>query len=119
MSFFADYALLIMFIILIAITITGVPLGIAMIVSSVFYLVMSGNDVGLAAENVLNGTFGNFVALAVPLFIFAANIMNAGKVSDRLLTFSLALVGRVSRRSGSGEHINFTYFLWYVWIGHF
>ncbi len=95
MSFFADYALLIMFIILIAITITGVPLGIAMIVSSVFYLVMSGNDVGLAAENVLNGTFGNFVALAVPLFIFAANIMNAGKVSDRLLTFSLALVGRV------------------------
>ncbi|MBJ7537434.1 TRAP transporter large permease [Marinomonas sp. C1424] len=84
-----------MFILLIAITITGVPLGIAMIVSSVFYLMMSGNDIGLAAENVLNGTFGNFVALAVPLFIFAANIMNAGKVSDRLLTFSLALVGRV------------------------
>ncbi|WP_233402637.1 TRAP transporter large permease [Marinomonas transparens] len=95
MEFFADYALLIMFILLIAITITGVPLGIAMIVSSVFYLMMSGNDIGLAAENVLNGTFGNFVALAVPLFIFAANIMNAGKVSDRLLTFSLALVGRV------------------------
>ncbi len=95
MDFLSDHALLIMFVILITITITGVPLGIAMIVSSIFYLLMSGNDIGLAAENVLNGTFGNFVALAVPLFIFAANIMNEGKISDRLLHFSLALVGRV------------------------
>ncbi|MDD7970266.1 TRAP transporter large permease [Roseinatronobacter alkalisoli] len=95
MEFFADYALIIMVVILVVTTITGVPLGIAMIVSSIFYLVIAGRDVGLAAENVLNGVFGNFVALAVPLFIFAGNIMNAGKVSDRLLSFALALVGRV------------------------
>ncbi len=66
-----------------------------MIASSVFYLLMSGSDVGLAAEHVLNGTFGNFIALAVPLFIFAANIMNAGKITDRLLTFALTLIGGV------------------------
>ncbi|MGJ8583515.1 MAG: TRAP transporter large permease [Marinosulfonomonas sp.] len=95
MDFLHDHALLLMVIFLIGITITGLPMGIAMIVSSIFYLAMSGRDVGLAAENVLNGVFGNFVALAVPLFIFAANIMNAGKVSDRLLNFALALVGRV------------------------
>lgn len=70
-------------------------MGISMIVASIFYLFFSGQDVGLAAESVLNGVFGNFVALAVPLFIFAANMMNAGKVSDRILTFALALVGRV------------------------
>ncbi|KUP91603.1 TRAP transporter large permease [Tritonibacter horizontis] len=95
MEFFTDNALLLMIGLLIATTVAGLPMGIAMIVSSVFYLLMAGRDVGLAAENVLNGVFGNFVALAVPLFIFAANIMNAGKVSDRLLAFALALVGRV------------------------
>ncbi|WP_119305868.1 TRAP transporter large permease [Cohaesibacter haloalkalitolerans] len=95
MTFFADHALSLMLIIMIGITVTGLPMGISMIVASIFYLFFSGQDVGLAAENVLNGVFGNFVALAVPLFIFAANIMNAGKVSDRILTFALALVGRV------------------------
>ncbi|MBO0663079.1 TRAP transporter large permease [Jiella sp. CQZ9-1] len=84
-----------MLVLMVTITITGLPFGIAMIVASIFYLFLSGQDVSLAAENVLNGIFGNFVALAVPLFIFAANIMNAGKISDRLLDFALALVGRL------------------------
>lgn len=95
MELLADNALIIMLIILVCTTIIGLPIGISMIVSSVFYLFLAGRDVGLAAENVLNGVFGNFVALAVPLFIFAANVMNAGKVSDRLLTFALAMVGRL------------------------
>ena len=32
--------------------------------------------------------------LTVPLFIVAANIINAGTISDRLLTFCIAAVGR-------------------------
>lgn len=84
-----------MLVILIGSTVAGMPMGIAMIVSSIFYLLMAGRDVGLAAEQVLNGVFGNFVALAVPLFIFAANIMNASQISDRLLNFALAMVGRL------------------------
>lgn len=95
MEFLSDHALLVMIVFLVFITVTGLPLGISMLVSSICFLALSGRDIGLAAENVLNGVFGNFVALAVPLFIFAANIMNAGKVTDRLLTFALALVGRV------------------------
>ncbi len=91
----ASIALPLMIAILIATTVMGMPLGISMIVSSIFYLIMAGRDVGLAAETVLNGVFGNFVALAVPLFIFAANIMNASQISDRLLRFALAMVGRL------------------------
>ncbi|WMS41441.1 TRAP transporter large permease [Acuticoccus sp. MNP-M23] len=91
----ASIALPAMIVILIGTTVSGMPMGIAMIVSSIFYLLISGRDVGLASEQVLNGVFGNFVALAVPLFIFAANIMNAGQITDRLLKFSLALVGRL------------------------
>lgn len=91
----AEYAFIIMLAILIGTTVAGLPIGISMIVSSVFYLLMVGRDVGLAAEQVLNGIFDNFVALAVPLFIFAANLMNAGKITDRLLDFALAMVGRL------------------------
>lgn len=91
----AEYAFPIMLVILIATTVAGMPMGISMIVSSVLYLLMSGRDVGLGAEMVLNGIFGNYAALAVPLFIFAANIMDAGKISDRLLAFCLAMVGRM------------------------
>ncbi len=65
-EFIADHALVMMIVILVVTTIAGMPLGISMIVSSIFYLVLAGRDVGLAAENVLNGVFGNFVALAVP-----------------------------------------------------
>lgn len=91
----ASIALPLMIALLILTTVMGMPLGISMIVSSIFYLIMSGRDVGLAAEMILNGVFGNFVAIAVPLFIFAANIMNASQISDRLLKFALAMVGRL------------------------
>lgn len=90
----AEFALPIMLVVLVVTMIAGLPMGIAMIASSVLYLFISGRDVGLGAEMVLNGIFGNFAAVAVPLFIFAANIMDAGKISDRLLQFCLALVGR-------------------------
>jgi len=43
----------------------------------------------------MSGLYNSFVLLAVPLFIFAANVMNAGTISDRLMNFSLALVGRM------------------------
>ena len=47
--------------------------------------------------------FDGFLLLAVPLFIASANIMNAGSISDRLLQFCIALVGRF--RGGMG-HVN-------------
>ena len=73
----------------------GVPIAFATFVGAIGYLLLSGQDVGLVAEQSLNGLFDSFVLLAVPLFIVAANFMNAGTVSDRLLQFCLALVGPV------------------------
>ena len=82
----------------------GVPIAFATFVGAIGYLLLSGQDVGLVAEQSLNGLFDSFVLLAVPLFIVAANFMNAGTVSDRLLQFCLALVGRVrgGRAQGNG-----------------
>lgn len=72
----------------------GLPIAFAMFSAAIGYLFLSGQDVGLIAEQSLNGLFDSFVLLAVPLFILAANFMNAGTVSDRLLAFCVALVGR-------------------------
>ncbi|HFA59699.1 MAG TPA: TRAP transporter large permease [Rhodospirillales bacterium] len=72
----------------------GMPVGFAMINAGILYLWVTGQDLALAAEQVLNSLFNSFVLLAVPLFIFAANVMNAGTISHRLLDFCQALVGR-------------------------
>ena len=72
----------------------GAPIAHAMIVAAVVYLAVAGQDLGLAAEQIIQGIYDSFVILAVPLFIVAANIMNEGAISDRLLDFCKAAVGR-------------------------
>src|SRR5437764_12459119 len=81
----------------------GLPIGHAMIASSIFYLLLTGADLGTAAEQILNGLFNGYVLLAIPLFILAADLMNIGSLTDRLLQFCLVLVGRF--RGGLG-HVN-------------
>ncbi|CAN5145497.1 TRAP transporter large permease [soil metagenome] len=81
----------------------GLPIGHSMIVASIFYLLLAGLDLGTAAEQILNGLFNSYVLLAVPLFILAADLMNVGTLTDRLLQFCLVLVGRF--RGGLG-HVN-------------
>jgi len=81
----------------------GTPIGYSIIIASVVYLGFADLDVALAGEKILQGLYKSFVLLAVPLFIVAANIMNAGTISDRLLNFCVAAVGRF--RGGLG-HVN-------------
>jgi tripartite ATP-independent transporter DctM subunit len=81
----------------------GMPIAIAAFAASIGYMFISGQDVGLVAEQALNGLFNSYVLLAVPLFILAANFMNAGTISDRLLTFCIAIVGRFR---GGLAHVN-------------
>ncbi|MCA3358609.1 MAG: TRAP transporter large permease [Roseomonas sp.] len=88
---------------LIGLSVLGLPIGLAMITASIFYLAASGQDMSLAAEQLLNGLNGSYVLLAVPLFIFSAALMNAGSMTDRLLRFCNLLVGRF--RGGLG-HVN-------------
>ena len=81
----------------------GMPIAFAMLIAGIAYLFAAGHDVGLAAEQILNGLYSSFVLLAVPLFILAAAVMNAGTISERLLAFCLALVGRLR---GGLAHVN-------------
>jgi tripartite ATP-independent transporter DctM subunit len=80
--------------VIIALALLGLPIGLSMISGSVVYLFVNGLDMGLVAERLLNSMFTGYVILAVPLFILAADLMNIGTMTNRLLHFCNALVGR-------------------------
>lgn len=81
----------------------GTPVGYSIITASIMYFTFGDLDIALAGEKILQGLYKSFVLLAVPLFITAANIMNAGTITDRLLNFCTAAVGRF--KGGLG-HVN-------------
>ena len=81
----------------------GMPIGHAMLAAAIVYLFLTGQDIGLVASQSLNGLYGSFVLMAVPLFIFSAEIMNASKITDRLFEFANLLVGRFK---GGLAHVN-------------
>ncbi len=81
----------------------GTPIAYAILIGAFLYLANGGQDIGVAGKVLMDGLYQSFVLLAVPLFIVAANIMNAGTISDRLLRFCVVLVGRF--RGGLG-HVN-------------
>jgi C4-dicarboxylate transporter, DctM subunit len=79
---------------IVVLSLLGLPIGLAMIGASVLYLYLKGADMGIAAEQLLNGTYGSYLLLAIPLFILAATFMSTGSIMDRLLRFCNAIVGR-------------------------
>ena len=83
--------------------ILGIPVAYSMIAGGAVYVLMVSHDTGLVGEQILNGMLENYTLLAVPLFILAANLMNAGNISDRLLAFCMATVGRLR---GGLAHVN-------------
>ncbi|MCB2030576.1 MAG: TRAP transporter large permease subunit, partial [Rhodoferax sp.] len=93
------------FAILLAVFVVGsllrVPLAISMLSAGMAYLFASGQDVGLAADQVMNSMYGSYVMLAIPMFILAANVMNAGTISERLWSAADVAVGRM--RGGLGQ----------------
>lgn len=96
-------AFLLCIVILLGLAVMGTPIAYAILVASFAYLTATGQSIGISGKILLDGLYQSFILLAVPLFIIAANIMNAGSVSDRLLQFCVALVGRF--RGGLG-HVN-------------
>ncbi|MBN8293380.1 TRAP transporter large permease [Rhodobacter sp. NTK016B] len=90
-------------IVLVGLVLLRVPISFAMICGGFAYLWMGEQDMGLVVDQIMNSMFSSYVLLAVPMFILAANMMNAGTISERLWRAADALVGRA--RGGLG-HVN-------------
>ena len=87
--------LLLLVAVMVATMLMRMPIGFGMLAGGIAYLLAKGQDLGLVAEQVCNGLYNNYVLLSVPMFVFAANIMNAGTVSERLFDFCRILVGHM------------------------
>jgi tripartite ATP-independent transporter DctM subunit len=98
-----SFAAIAMFVLFFIWTFLGMPLGHAMLASGIVYFLINGGDMGLVASQSLKGVYGNFVMLAVPLFIFSAELMNAGQMTDKLFGFASLIVGRFR---GGLAHVN-------------
>ncbi len=83
-----------------------IPIGFGMMMSSIFYFAFAGGPaapISMMATQFLSQMNVKFVLIAVPLFIFAAKIMNTGEITDMIFRFANALVGRW--KGGMG-HVN-------------
>ena len=78
----------------------GVPIAYALQVSGLALMLQLDNfDAQILAQNLVEGA-NSFPLLAVPFFMLAGEIMNAGGLSKRIVVFASALVGHV--RGGLG-----------------
>ena len=95
--------LLVFLVLFVLIFILRIPIALGLVMNALVYMILSGSDIALVAETIMSNLFSKFVIIAVPLFIFTANIMNSGKVTDLVFGFANSLVGRW--RGGMG-HVN-------------
>ncbi|MEL6946869.1 MAG: TRAP transporter large permease [Pseudomonadota bacterium] len=74
----------------------GVPVFFAMLFAPGVMLWLNGQerDMALMYRNIYNG-IDNGVLLAIPFFMLAGELMNKGGITERLVTFSQAIIGSV------------------------
>ena len=88
-------ALLILFGLFAVLAAFGVPVGFSMLAAGIGYLFWSGQDIGLLTDQVAGRLYASYALIAIPVFIFAANIMNAAKITDRIVNVAIFFLGRI------------------------
>ena len=98
-----DPIFLIPLLVLIVLMALSMPISLSMMLACLSYFVASGSDIGIICHKMMYNTYVSYVIIAVPLFIFMANVMNAGQVTDILFNFSKACIGR---KKGALAYVN-------------
>ena len=88
--------ILLIFLVLLALICLNVPIAVALAVSAVLGLLMTEGVSSLVtvALDMYDGST-KFSLIAIPMFVLAGAIMNAGGITDRLINFVSALIGFV------------------------
>ncbi|TWI05791.1 tripartite ATP-independent transporter DctM subunit [Luteimonas cucumeris] len=93
-------AITILFCVFIGLLIVGIPVAFALFTASLATLLYLGLPAIVVAQQTATGA-ASASLLAIPLFIFAGEIMLRGGISERLIGFASSLVGHV--RGGLGQ----------------
>ncbi|WP_163849451.1 TRAP transporter large permease [Pseudooceanicola aestuarii] len=74
----------------------GVPIAISLGLSSILFLLMfSDTSLASIAQSFYQAMAGHYTLLAIPFFILASSFMSTGGVAQRIIRFSIALVGHL------------------------
>lgn len=101
-----NFPLIVFIISFVLVFVLRIPIAAGMLMSSIFYFSLAKGpiaDVSMVATQLLTSLNSSFVLIAVPLFVFMAEIMNSGKITDMIFSFASSIVGR--RKGGLG-HVN-------------
>ncbi len=78
----------------------GMPIAFALLVcAAALMLLQGGVDTTILSQKIIEGA-DSFPLLAIPFFMLAGELMNAGGISKRIVNFALAFVGHI--RGGLG-----------------
>jgi len=79
------------------------PIGLGMLAGSIAYYIAKGLSLGSLLNTVCYGLTNAYILIAIPLFIFTANVMNSSEVTDKIFAFARSLIGR---RHGATGYVN-------------
>lgn len=78
----------------------GIPIAIALLLCGLMLMIFQHMfDPQILIQNLVQGA-NNFALMAIPFFVLAGELMNAGGISKRIVNFAMALVGHI--RGGLG-----------------
>lgn len=84
---------LILFAMVLSLLFIGLPVGIALGLSSILYITFVSSDSLSSVAISLFGAGQHYTLLAIPFFILASSFMSTGGVAKRLINFAIASVG--------------------------
>jgi tripartite ATP-independent transporter DctM subunit len=79
------------------------PIGLGMIAGSIAYCFSKGLSIGSLVNTIGYGLTNGYILIAIPLFVFTANIMNSSTITDKIFDFARSLIGR---RHGATGYVN-------------
>ncbi|HGG06810.1 MAG TPA: TRAP transporter large permease [Aliiroseovarius sp.] len=83
-----------LFAMVIGMLLIGVPIAISLGLSSIiFLLIYSESSLASVAQSFYQAEAGHYTLLAIPFFILASSFMSTGGVAQRIIRFSIAVVG--------------------------
>ena len=95
--------LFIFVLVFILLMVVGCPIAFAMVLSSLFYILLVGQIDFIIIPQRLSGGLDSFPLLAIPLFLLAGTLMNEFGITQRIFVLAQALVGHIT---GGLGHVN-------------
>lgn len=79
------------------------PIGLGMLAGSIAYFLAKGMSIGILVNSIVYGLTNAYILIAIPLFIFTANVMNSSEVTDKIFDFARSIIGR---KPGATGYVN-------------